>query len=184
MCAYRRHVTEMEKNLGEDELVRIKGAINVYVHRRHIIEAKRTAMGFTEYIVFYTELSSYYRQLGQDQDVVKCHKIITEQIDTHIDMCRSTCQSWPFCQCDFHTIGRVYSEMSKYGEAYYYFILSFEMENDTVTKAAILQEMKATQSELASPLRLYPRPIIINYIYDIPLVAFLKEIFLQLFWKT
>ena len=74
--------------------------------------------------------------------------------------------------------------MSKYDEAYHYFILSFEMENDTVAKADMLQEVKTAQSELASPLRLYPRPIIINYIYDIPLVAFLKEIFLQLFWKT
>ena len=131
----------------ENELVGAKAAAQVYADRRHMIEAKRIMMGSQKYIIFYTELSSYYRQLGQDRDVVECHRIIIQQ--TKADL--ATCEPH---QCNYYDIGVAYNAIDRYEEASEFFELSFETANNTMNKVTALIRLIYTYAYLDDQERL------------------------------
>ena len=131
----------------EDEFVGTEAAAQVYAHRRHIIEAKRATMGSKKYIEFYTELSRYYRKLGQDQHIIECHRLILQQ--TKADL--ATCQTH---QCNYYDIAEAYNTMERYEEASEFFELSFETANNTMNKVAALIRLIYTYSDLDDQERL------------------------------
>ena len=125
----------------EDEFIGTEAAVQVYAHRKHIVEAKRTTMGSKKYIEFYTELSKYYRRLDQDHGVIECHRLIIQQTNADLAKCQQHL-------CNYYDIAEAYNAMEKYEEASEFFELSFETSMNTMSKVAALIRLIYTYSDL------------------------------------
>ena len=142
-----------------EEEIGIKAAVRVYTHRKHIIEAKRTAMGF-KYIAYYTELSRYYHQLGQDEDVVECHRLMTQQIEAYL----ATCQPH---QCNYYDIAMAYNAMNQFKEAIKFLDMHMSIKKEIYTVLLrLLFELRHFNSKLDDQERLvvkFNNSFIYNY---------------------
>ena len=125
----------------EQELDGAKRAVQVYTHRKHIIESKKGLIEFNDYINFFVKLSNYFYQLGLDTEVAECHRVIIQRTESDLASCEPN-------QCNYYDIGQAYYTMSRYEDAARFFEMSFETSNHTMNKAAALVRLMQSYNML------------------------------------
>ena len=118
----------------EEKANRTIAAGRVYIDRKSIVKNRSMDIDPIQYKDFFTTLSKYYSQQGNDQGVVECHRSILERTDAHLVKCERE------NQCNYYDIGVMYYSTKEYHKAADFFEKDLKKCDGNVIKQDIFHQ--------------------------------------------
>ena len=119
-------------------------SVIIYEYRRYIVQRRSKHIQLLQFVKFFTILSEYYSQQGDDTAVIECHRLMIMQTDSHL----ATCEQ--HSRCDYYDVGVAYYKMHKYEKAITFFEQALNLTSNVMDRFKIMIQLINTYDSLKS----------------------------------
>ena len=129
----------------EEDAHGAEAASLVYVSRRYIVQHRSMhIIQLLQFVKFFTILSEYYSQQGDDTAVIECHRLMILHTDSHL----ATCEQ--HSKCDYYDVGVAYYKMHKYEKAAKFLEQALNLSSKMMDRFKIMIQLINTYDNLKS----------------------------------